>query len=214
MATRPGIDTKIVNRLGADHQQIFFAVKAEFDAGTIYLWTGTDDLTLGGQTYLGAGSLLNISNIVESTDLKSEGVTLVLSGMDKTVLNLALSESYQNRNITIFMGYLMGGSNEVAGTLTLFAGRMSNMSIGDTPEGAQIVIDAENRLLDMERPSNFRYTKESQAFLHGTGDTGFNRVQSLQDKEIVWGKTTSGGGGGGGGRGNVDDGINQRREIR
>lgn len=214
MATRPGIDSKIVNRLGADHQQLFFAVKAEFDTSTIYLWTGTDDLTLGGQTYLGAGSLLQISNITESTDLKSEGVTLILSGMDATVLNLALSENYQNRNIEIFMGYLMGGSNEVAGTLTLFAGRMSNMSISDTPEGSQIVIDAENRLLDFERPCNFRYTKESQAFLHGTDDTGFNRVQSLQDKEIVWGKTTTRGGGGRGGRGAGDDSISDNRQIR
>jgi len=210
MATRPGISSKIVNRLGADHQSLFFAVKAEFDTSDIYLWTGTDDLTLDSQTYLGAGSLLQISNIVESKDLKSEGVTLVLSGMDATVLNLALSENYQNRAITITMGYLMGGSNEVAGTLTLFAGRMTNISISDTPEGAQIVIDAENRLLDMERPSNFRYTKESQAFLH-SGDTGFNRVQSLQDKEIVWGRTTSGGGGSTGGG---NSGGRNRHEVR
>jgi hypothetical protein len=80
----------------------------------------------------------------------------------------------------------MGGTNEVAGTLTLFKGRMTILVINDTPEGSTVTIDAENRLVDLDRPSNFRYTKESQNFLHD-GDTGFNRVASLQDKQINWG---------------------------
>ena len=127
--------------------------------------------------------------------------------MDTTVLNLALTENYQNRFITLFLGYLMGKTNEVAGTLVLFKGRMTTLSITDTPDGSNITIDAENRLIDLDRPSNFRYTKESQNYLH-SGDTGFNRVASLQDKEIVWGKSSDAvgggttGGGGGAGRGN------------
>ena len=44
MATRAGLDASIVNRLGADEQSIFFAVKAEFDSDDIRIWTGTDDL--------------------------------------------------------------------------------------------------------------------------------------------------------------------------
>ena len=120
--------------------------------------------------------------------------------MDTTVVNYALTENYQNRPITIFMGYVMGGTNEVAGTLTLFKGRMTSLVINDTPEGSTVTIDAENRLVDLDRPSNLRYTKESQNFLH-SGDTGFNRVASLQDKQIIWGKSSgsSGGGGAGGG---------------
>ena len=81
----------------------------------------------------------------------------------------------------------MGGSNEVAGTLTMFKGRMVNLTINDTPEGAMISLDCENRLVDLERPSNLRYTVESQQFLHN-GDTCFNRVQGLQDKQISWGQ--------------------------
>jgi hypothetical protein len=81
----------------------------------------------------------------------------------------------------------MGGTNEVAGTLTLFKGRMTSLVINDTPQGSTVTIDAESRLVDLDRPSNFRYTKESQNFLHD-GDTGFNRVASLQDKQINWGK--------------------------
>jgi hypothetical protein len=189
MATRQGLDSSIVNRLGADEQALFFAVKAEFDTDDIFVWSGIDDLVIGSDTYTGAGNLLSISNSEDNLELKSNGIVVSLSGMDTTIVNYALTENYQNRPITIFMGYVMGGTNEVAGTLTLFKGRMTSLVINDTPEGSTVTIDAENRLVDLDRPSNLRYTKESQNFLHA-GDTGFNRVASLQDKQINWGKTS------------------------
>jgi hypothetical protein len=203
MATRQGLDSSIVNRLGADEQALFFAVKAEFDTDDILVWSGIDDLVIGSDTYAGAGQLLSISNSEDNLELKSNGLVIALSGMDTTVVNYALTENYQNRPLTLLMGYVMGGTNEVAGTLTLFKGRMTSLVINDTPEGSTVTIDAENRLVDLDRPSNFRYTKESQNFLH-SGDTGFNRVASLQDKQINWGKTsdTAGGTGGSGGGGN------------
>ena len=191
MATRQGLDASIVNRLGADHQEIFFAVKAEFDTAAICIWSGRGDIIIDSVTYTGAGELLGLSNIEEGTELKSNGVSVVVSGMDSTILSYALDENYQNRPITIFMGYIMGGSNESAGTLTLFKGRMTTLSISDLPTGASINIDAENRLIDLNRPSHYRYTKESQNYLY-PNDVGLNRISLLQDKEIVWGKSSRG----------------------
>ena len=213
MATRQGIDTALTNRLGADKQDMFIAVKAEFDTSVIRVWTGIDDLSVGGETYTGAGDLLAISSVEDSAEIKSSGVSVSISGMDTTVLNLALTENYQNRFLTIFLGYLMGGTDQVAGTITLFKGRMQTMAINDDPNGSTITIDAENRLIDLGRPSNFRYTSESQEFLH-PGDTGFRFVASLQDREIVWGRSssTTGGGGGGVGNGRGGGGVNPRFE--
>ena len=191
MATRQGLDASIVNRLGADEQAIFFAIKAEFDTDDILVWSGTDDIVINSETYLGAGSLLSVSSTEENSELKSNGMAVSLSGMDSTIVNYALTENYQNRPITLFMGYVMGGTNEVAGTLTAFKGRMTSLIINDSPEGSRVTIDSENRLVDLDRPSNLRYTKESQNFLH-SGDTSLNRVASLQDKIILWGKTSTG----------------------
>jgi len=118
MATRQGIDTAISSRLGADAQQMFFAVKAEFDTDDIRVWSGTDDITVNSETYTGAGSLLGISGVEEDLELKSSGISISVSGMDSTILNYALTENYQNRPITVFLGFQMGGSNESAGELT------------------------------------------------------------------------------------------------
>ena len=213
MATRQGLDSSIVNRLGADEQALFLAVKAEFDTSDIRLWSGVDDLTINSETYTGAGTLLSIGNVEENSDLSSKSLSISLSAMDSTVLNYALTESYQNRNITLFLGYVMGGTNEVAGTLVLFKGRMINLTVTDTPDGSTVTVQSESRLIDLERPSNLRYTKESQNFLH-SGDTGFNRIASIQDKEIIWGKSSSVTGGGGGNSGSSDNEIRRNRQER
>ena len=206
MSNRGGIDSSITSYLEADHQVLFLAVKAEFDTDTVRVWSGDYDLVIDGGTYTGVGTLLSISNIEDTLELKSSGLSVALAGMDTTVLDLALTENYQNRFITVYLGYLSGGTDTTVGTMTLFKGRMQSMVINDDPNGSTITVDAENRLIDLQRPSNLRYTKESQQFIDST-DTCFNRVQSLQDKEIVWGRSSSntgggtGGGGGGGGGG-------------
>lgn len=186
MATRAGIDSAITSRLGQDHQELFFAVKAEFDTDDILVWTGNDDLVINSETYTGAGSLLSISNVEDTLDLKPTGISIALSGMDADVLNMALTENYQNRDISVFMGFLMG-SNEVAGVLKVFAGRMMSLDVTDDIDGAVVAVTAENRLIDLERPSNLRYTAESQKFVDSS-DTSLNRVQQLQDKQIAWGQ--------------------------
>ena len=187
MATRPGVDTAITSRLGQDHQELFFAVKAEFDSDDILVWTGFDDLTINSETYTGAGTLLSISDMEDTLDMKATGLSVALSGMDPDVLDAALTENYQNRDISVFMGFLMAGSNEVAGVLKVFAGRMVSLEIEDTIDGATVNVSCENRLIDLERPSNLRYTSESQQFIDSS-DTGLNRVQQLQDKQLAWGQ--------------------------
>ena len=209
MSNRGGVTSEVAELLAADHQIVFLAVKAEFDTETLHLWSGDTDLVIDGATYTGVGTLLNLSEIEESLELKSTNVNISLAGMDSTVLNLALSENYQNRNITVFTGYLSGGTDHIQGTLTLFKGRMTAMTIADDPSGATIMLNCENRLIDLQRPSNLRFTKESQKFIDST-DTCFSRVASLQDKEIVWGQTTSSGSGGGGSLGGRNDNVNKR----
>ncbi|MBL19151.1 MAG: hypothetical protein CMC82_04910 [Flavobacteriaceae bacterium] len=197
MATRAGIDARSALRLIEDNQHMVYAIKAEFDTSTIRLHSGLGDLTINSETYTGAGTLLAISDIEDSNDLKSSGVTFNLSGMNPTVLGYALNENLQNRNITMLMAFISAGTDHVEGFMTLYKGRMISSQIQDnTQAGISITLTTENRLIDLDRPSNFRYTKESQVALNpSTTDTGFDAVDKLQDTEISWGSRTFSGGG-------------------
>ena len=205
MATRPGIDTDAALRLADEHQNLVFALKLDFDTETILLHTGIGEITIGGDTYEGAGTLLSISDIEDSSDLKSSGVTFSLSGMNADVLGYALTENYQNRIATLKMAFLSGGTDHVQGVMDIYTGRMVQITINDNPQaGATITVQTENRLIDMRRPSNYRYTKESQNYLY-PGDTSLDEVAKIQDMEILWGRSFSGASGGRGGSGPGED---------
>ena len=187
MASREGIDSAILTRLGADNVQPFTAVKAEFDTDDVLIWSGIEDITINSETYTGAGTFLGIDTVEEDAEINSNGIAISLSYMDPIVLNYALTESYQNRPITILIGFTMGGSNEVAGVMTLFKGRMQTMRINDTPEGAVISLTAENRLIDLSKPRGYRYTNQAQQHLF-SGDLGMQYISKIQEKQIFWGK--------------------------
>lgn len=205
MATRPDIDAMAVQKLTEGNQNLVFALKLEFDTETIRLHSGMGELTIDGEVYEGAGTLLSISDIEDSSELRSSGVTFALSGMNPEVLGYALSEDYQNRKATLKMAFLSGGTDHVVGVMDTYTGRMMQISIADNAEsGATIQVQTENRLVDLRRPSNYRYTKESQNYLH-PDDTSLDEVAAIQDMQIFWGRAYSGGFGGGGPGGPGDD---------
>lgn len=190
MATRSGIDASILARLQSDdHIFISQAVDLDFDSGNVRVWGGLGDVTVAGETFTGAGDLMSISDIEETGELGSSGVNVGMSGMDSSVLNLALTEDYQHRPMAIFLIFLAAGSNEVVGALKSFQGRMISMSISDNPDsGVSVVIACENRLQDLQRPCNLRYTNSSQDFVSSNTDTAFRYVAQVEDLELVWGK--------------------------
>lgn len=58
-----------------------FLVQIACNSGTIYAWSGVGNLVYGGNTYLGVGSLGQISGIVEGSAVKADGCTVTLSGI-------------------------------------------------------------------------------------------------------------------------------------
>lgn len=161
----------------------FMAVELQFDSGTVRLWNGYGDLAFGGNTYSGTGQLLSISQVEENAEIGAKGVSMVLSGLNSTILSYALNENYQYRIVNIYVGSIASGT---ASAYKAFSGRMDVMSISEDGESCTITLTAESRLIDLERPRVRRWTSEDQKALY-PGDLGFDFVNSLQEAEIKWG---------------------------
>ena len=194
MATSQGRGLTTLNKNAASDDVVFpfFAIKADLDAGDVYsgpllIWSGYGDLVINSETYLGVGQLISIGGLEETLDLRATGFSVNLNGIDTNALNIALNANYQNRDITIYMGF-----NDSTGTLIdtpfiLGRGRMDTMTIEEGAEFSTIVIQCENRLIDFERPRRRLYTDEDQRRDHPT-DTGFSFVKVIQDLKITWGQ--------------------------
>lgn len=189
----------------------FFAVEMLFDGdNTIRMWTGVGVLTLDdGTEWVGVGDILGISDIEETAEMSVKGANITLSAVSSEALSLALSEPYQGRVCNIYFGTFSAGrllqesgsfilledgskiflQTGSTGFNQLFSGYMDQMNITDGAETSSIEISVENRLIDLERARVARFSSGYQKSLFPL-DLGLDFVEDLQDKEILWGRTS------------------------
>jgi len=164
-------------------------VSFEFDGGDINLWTGQGELThssIPNKTFLGAGDLFNIDGIEETGRLKASGIEFALSGIPSDIISIALIEQYQGRPVKVWFAAQDVNLVIINDPILLIVARMDIMEITDQGETATIKIKAENVLVTLERANETRYTPKDHNILF-PGDLGLEFVESLQDKEIIWG---------------------------
>ena len=206
MATRD-LSAAISSNLEDDVVYPFFAVELNFDASPLRLWTGTGDLVFEGVTYAGTGNLLDVSSIEETSEIAVRGATLTLTGIPSEVVSLALQTPYQGRICNIYFGMFSKGAllqedgayilledgSKIAlelqdtGLTQIFSGYMDEMNIDEGPETSTVEVKVENKLIDLHRARVRRFTTGYQIGVY-PGDKGFDFVESIQEKEIVWGR--------------------------
>jgi len=196
----------------------FFAIELLFDDNPVRVWTGVGTLSLGGFDWVGSGQLITVSAIEETQEMSVKGATITMSGIPSELLSLALSEPYQGRVCNIYFGattpanesvygvqgfepevvldftngYFQGEYSVESNQLSqIFSGYMDQMNIVDGPETSTIELLVENKLIDLERARIARYTSGYQKSVY-PGDLGLDFVESLQDKDIVWGRSSGG----------------------
>jgi hypothetical protein len=99
---------------------------------------------------------------------------------------VALQEPYQGRECRIYFGMTSNPSAYVE----VFSGELDQMNIEEAAETAVVSVTAENVLVKLERPVVRRFSDQDQKSRF-PNDKGLEFVASLQDKDILWGRTAS-----------------------
>lgn len=162
-------------------------LEGEFATGTLRLWTGIGQIPWNGQTWTGAGNLIAISAIQESADIEATGFTVSLSGQPSASISLALQSCRQGKPCKIWLGMLDAAGAVIADPYLLRQGRLDVPSVEDSGNECVISIAYEDRLVDLERARERRYTSGDQA-IDWPLDLGFAFVPSLQSAVDVWGR--------------------------
>jgi hypothetical protein len=189
-----------------DKDVIYPSLAIEFllDSGPVRLWSGYGDVEYAGKTFHGAGDLLSVSAIEETADLSAKGISASITGLDATLIEKALNEPYQGRECNLYMalggsGFLQKQDEEYLlqetsgkmiledGLLELFSGEIDVMAIQLSGETCNISVTVESIMIRLKRPAVLRFTDEDQRLRH-PDDLGFKYIESLQDKELLWGR--------------------------
>lgn len=206
------LDGRMLQAIAEGTVYPFYTVDLLFDEVTdvsspLYLWTGSGTVTIEGNDYIGTGQFLELSSFDETTEIAAKNATLTLSGIPSDLLSLALQIPYQGRKCIVQFGVFTTGKilkedgayllKEDGGKFILeatnksrsivFKGYMDQMTISEAGDTSQIALSAESRLVDLERARIRRYTSEDQKSRF-PGDEAFAFVNSLQDKELFWGR--------------------------
>jgi len=198
-----------IEAINEDTVRPFFAVELMFDGDNVLrMWTGQGTLVLtDGTEWAGAGTLLNISTVEETSELAVKGATITLTGIPSEVISLALSQPYQGRVCNIYFGtfttgnilqensdYILlqdGSRIEVQSTSkgfnSIFSGYMDQMNIAESADTSTIELSVENKLIDLERARVARFTSGYQKSIY-PDDLGLDFVEDLQDRNISWGR--------------------------
>lgn len=195
------IDSGLLAALTGNSVEPFYAVELLFDVktttdvngnpidlGPMRMWTGLGNRTINvrgtDQVFAGTGALLNIAAAEEVGDLSAKAMTISLTGLDSSIISLAMQEPYQRRKARVYMG-----EKSVSSVVEIFSGQMDTMQITDEPDMSTVVMTIESKLVELERSRNWRYTDESHKSRH-SDDTFFSYVQSIQDQQVAWGRAT------------------------
>lgn len=176
------IPTGLLTALTQTAIQPYYAVEMLFDTAPLRFWSGLGERTIEGNTYIGAGSLMRISELEEIGDLSAKSATISFSGIPTELVSLALVEPYQRRVCRVLLGEV-----STSAAIEMFSGKMNTMTIEDAPDSAVIQLTIESRLVELGRSKPRRYNHESHIARY-PGDTFFSYVADLQDKQVPWGR--------------------------
>lgn len=171
-----------------EHYLMFLAVDFEFASGHAYFWSGVGEITFGGNTYLGMGTLASVSSTTDRVALSPETKTYRISGaeIDPAAVSEADIDSSFGKSVVEYFGFINPNTGKLLDTPEInFEGEISNIRRMDGAEPF-IEVNAEDRMIMLERTDDWRFTHEHQQEWF-PGDKGFDQMPAVATKESLWG---------------------------
>lgn len=162
-----------------------------FASGTLYVHDGFGTLVnpANSQTYVGIGNYGSLDAVPEDlTKQTAKAVVLTLSGADPSLIASAMTENYQGRTVTLYVGFLdVNTLAWYANPDELWGGRMDYAQIDYGRNSATIKLNCENRL--SREPMVARFTDQDQQIAF-PGDKFFDLLPRIPLNSCSWGAVT------------------------
>jgi hypothetical protein len=180
------LSAPVLSALASGSVAIVTLIKLAFSGTPVYLNTSTWNLESGGNTYLGAYGLGQISAI---TDKPGEvtGISLELHGADAARISLALDDAdiVQGTPVTIYTAIMDTTTYQILDAPVEWVGTLDTMAIAEDGTSATISVTAESKAVDLLRGNPWFYADADQRVVNAT-DGSFKYVVDQIDKPIVW----------------------------
>lgn len=164
-----------------------FFVSAEFNSGSIYVWSGMGSIDWDGHTWLGVGTLGKISQIQETGELRANSVAISLSAIPSLMLSTVMAEIRQGLPCKVYLVLFGDDGNIIDAPYEAFGGRIDTGQIQEGADTSTAILTVESELVDFQRLRDRHYSDQDQQQLF-PGDLGFIFVPQIQNFPGAWGR--------------------------
>lgn len=171
--------------LGQETVHLAQLVYMQFPGGGLALNTSNADLEWDGITYIGAGALGDVDNIVDAAG-EIKGLRFTIAGVSTEYLAMALdaSNTVPGTPVSIRTA-ILDASIQIVDAPLDWQGRLDTMSIEENGETCTIQVTAESTAVDLLRGAALTYSDADQKSLY-PGDRAFELTASQIDTPVVW----------------------------
>jgi hypothetical protein len=162
-----------------------FMAAITFRSAAEYIWTGVGDLIFEGATFRGVGSFGRLGTISEGVEVRADGTSVTLSGIDPALLSECLTDIQIGAPARIWLALFDEHATLLGTPYQLFFGTVDQPVLNVGTEEMAITLKLENKLANLQRASMRRYTAADQN-LYYPGDTGMNWVELMNDIALKW----------------------------
>ena len=135
--------------------------------------------------YLGVGDLGKLSAVTEGSDVQAYGMQISLSAIDSNLLGECMNDIQLGAPVSILFAVLDDTGNIIGVPYPLFVGVVDQPKVQLGTKEMSISLSLENRLLDLQRANQRKYTSGDQMLYYPT-DCSFFANELLNDQCLVW----------------------------
>ncbi|HIE5102075.1 MULTISPECIES: hypothetical protein [Proteus] len=163
---------------------IVLAARLDLKSGVTCVHTGVGQLIIAGETYLGVGSLGEISQLKENKTTSPPQLQLKLAGFDKSLVGMVMNEQSRGREVRLMM-VAIGEEGKPLLAEILFVGQITSINVVSGEENA-VCVNISNRFERWSIGLPDRFTDESWSSRR-QGDRIFRYVAQMAERAIYWG---------------------------
>lgn len=167
-----------------------YLIELMYDDAPLRVHSGIGTLMFNGNPYLGVGQFGSIASMAEASDQATTFIDLTLSGIESGDIAIQLSEHYQGRIGTVWLGLKNIDTGALITPTIIFRGLMDNAKISLDGKTGSITVRLNSPLVTWDSPNLQRYTQVDQQEKY-PDDKGFEYVPFLRGQTLAWGGTPS-----------------------
>jgi len=164
---------------------------APFTNGIITVNTTALDFTHDSKTYFGADGVLSVESIVETSELKRQGVQLTFNGLNTSLLNLFLTDQYDINKTTVKIfdtTMTVSGTNEynIDFSVLVHEGLIDNVEYKTSSDSTTITVRTVSIFSDWFRP-RLPFLDDQSQKERNSNDKSLSFLSNTVNQVVTWG---------------------------